>query len=203
MRKRYLIVDTFAGGGGASRGIAAALGLLWASPDCRHFSRAKGGKPVKKNIRSLAWVVIRWAAESRPNLVHLNHGEKQWSGVDDPMRTVTTGNHAFLVYSFLSKYFGTSIGVEVDAPLPTATGKDRFGLVTVTIDGETYVVVDIGMRMLTPRELARAQGFPDSYILTGTKTSQTHKIGNSVSPPVAEALVRANCLATEGAAHAR
>lgn len=126
------------------------------------------------------------------NLVHLNRNTDP-SGIDEPMNTVTSGgNHAFLVYSFLSKYFGTAIGVEVDAPLPTATGKDRFGLVTVTIAGETFVVVDIGMRMLSPRELARAQGFPDSYILTGTKTSQTHKIGNSVSPPVAEAIVRAN-----------
>lgn len=50
----------------------------------------------------------------------------------------------------------------------------------------------IGMRMLSPRELARAQGFPDSYILTGTKMSQVHKIGNSVSPPVARAIVEAN-----------
>lgn len=126
------------------------------------------------------------------NLVHLNHGEKQWSGVDDPMRTVTTGNHAALVYSFLVKYFGTAIGCEVDEPLHTVTGKARFGLVTVMIDGEPYAIVDIGMRMLKPRELARAQGFPDDYILTGTATNQVDRIGNSVCPPVARALVKAN-----------
>lgn len=60
------------------------------------------------------------------------------------------------------------------------------------------IVWDIGMRMLTPRELARAQGFPDSYDITAggrlTETAQRHKIGNSVSPPAAEAVARANCV---------
>lgn len=128
------------------------------------------------------------------NLVHLNHGAKQWSGVDEHARTITSaGTHAALVYSFLVKYFGTAIGANLLDPVPTATGKDRFGLVTVTINGEPYVIVDIGMRMLTPRELARAQGFPDTYVLTGTKTSQVARIGNSVCPQVAAAIVRANC----------
>jgi len=115
-------------------------------------------------------------------------------GADEPMRTVTTGNHAALVYSFLVKYFGTAIGASLHEPSPTATGKDRFGLVTVQVNGEPYVIVDIGMRMLTPRELARAQGFPDTYLLTGTKTSQVARIGNSVCPHVAAAIVRANCV---------
>lgn len=96
------------------------------------------------------------------------------------------------VYAFLTKYFGTSIGQPVTEPIGTATTKDRYGVVTVTIDGEEFAIVDIGMRMLTPRELARAQGFPDSYILTGSKTSQVARIGNSVCPQVAEALVAAN-----------
>lgn len=129
------------------------------------------------------------------NLVHLNHGEKQWNGMDEPMRTVTTGNHAALVYSFLVKYFGTAIGAHLLEPAPTVTTKDRFSLVTVTIEGELYVIADIGMRMLTPRELARAQGFPDTYILwPKSKTKQTAFIGNSVSPYAAAAMVRANCL---------
>lgn len=126
------------------------------------------------------------------NLVHLNHGEKQWSGTDEPLRTLTTGNHAALVYSFLVRYFGTAIGQHLTDPLLTITGKDRFGLVTVAIDGQPYVIVDIGMRMLTPRELARAQGFPDTYVLTGTKTNQVARIGNSVCPQMAAAIVRAN-----------
>ncbi|WP_336810918.1 DNA cytosine methyltransferase [Bosea sp. MMO-172] len=61
-----------------------------------------------------------------------------------------------------------------------------------------FIVWDIGMRMLVPRELARAQGMPDSYDITArgrlTETAQRHKIGNSVSPPPAEALAFANCV---------
>jgi DNA (cytosine-5)-methyltransferase 1 len=127
------------------------------------------------------------------NTIRMNHGQKQWNGCDEPLPTVTTGNHAALVYSFLTKYFGTGVGCEIEAPAPTVTGKDRFGLVTVTVNGEPYVIVDIGMRMLRPRELARAQGFPESYVLTGTNTNQVERIGNSVCPDVAAAIAAANC----------
>lgn len=96
------------------------------------------------------------------------------------------------MYSFLQKY-NSSGGQwqEAGEPLHTVLSKDRFGLVTVTINGEEFVITDIGMRMLKPRELARAQGFPDSYKLIGTATQQVARVGNSVSPPVAEAVVRA------------
>lgn len=125
------------------------------------------------------------------NLIHMNHGDKQWSGCDDPMRTLTaSGNHAALVYSFLTRFFGQR--QELDSPAPTANSCNKTGLVTVCIDGELFVMTDIGMRMLTPRELARAQGFPDTYMLTGTKTSQVARIGNSVCPHVAAAIVKAN-----------
>lgn len=127
------------------------------------------------------------------NLVHMHHGGGQHTAAGDPLPTVTgQGNHAGLVYSFLVKYFGQGVGVTVDSPCPTATAKDRFGLVLVHIDGEPYVIVDIGMRMLEPEELARAQGFPDDYVLTGTKTNKVARIGNSVSPPPARAIVAAN-----------
>ena len=69
----------------------------------------------------------------------------------------------------------------------------------MTVQGAEYAIVDIGMRMLTPRELFRAQGFPEDYIIDTemdgaplTKTAQIRLCGNSVCPPVAEALVRAN-----------
>jgi DNA (cytosine-5)-methyltransferase 1 len=101
-------------------------------------------------------------------------------------------DHSAKVYAFLTKYFGTAIGQHIAEPLHTVTAKDRFGLVTVSVGGEPYVVVDIGMRMLTPRELARAQGFPETYLLTGSKTSQVARIGNSVCPHVAKALVESN-----------
>ncbi|MCW8129607.1 MAG: DNA cytosine methyltransferase [Planctomycetota bacterium] len=121
-------------------------------------------------------------------LVHMNHGEKQWS---DPLRTVRADgrNHA-AVMAFLVKYYGTATGQDLRAPLDTATSRARFGL--VMIYGEPWMIVDIGMRMLTPRELARCQGFPDSYLLTGTATNQVARIGNSVPPIMPCALLRAN-----------
>lgn len=81
--------------------------------------------------------------------------------------------------------------------LHTVTTKDRFGLVTV--QGEDYLIADIGMRMLQPRELYRAQGFPEGYVIDRgadgralSKSAQVRMCGNSVSPPVACALVIAN-----------
>ncbi|WP_423606179.1 DNA cytosine methyltransferase [Sphingomonas sp. MS122] len=115
--------------------------------------------------------------------------------------------------AFLIKYYGTDGESEiaqiqpVDRPIDTVTTKARFAVVTVTIDAVTYVIVDIGLRMLKPRELARAQGFPDDYILDPvvrkflrgkwverrlTIAEQISAIGNSVCPPVARALVAAN-----------
>lgn len=184
---------TTAGGGGKTSVIAATLGQsgLVSAFIAKHF-----GGMVGVEVDTPLPTTTGKGCQNQlvaANLIHLNHGAKQWSGCDDPMRTVTTGNHAALVYSFLVKYFGTAIGANLLEPAPTATGKDRFGLVTVTINGEPYVIVDIGMRMLTPRELARAQGFPDTYELTGTKTSQVARIGNSVCPHVASAIVGANC----------
>jgi DNA (cytosine-5)-methyltransferase 1 len=107
------------------------------------------------------------------------------------------GTHLAEVRAFLVKYYGTAVGQKVDEPLHTATAKARLGLVTV--HGEDYQIVDIGMRMLQPRELYRAQGFPDGYNIEPaykgkrlTKTAQVRMCGNSVCPPIARALVEAN-----------
>lgn len=127
------------------------------------------------------------------SLIRMNHGDKQWASVDEPMRTVLAGaNHSALVYAFLSKYFGTAIGANLNDPSPTSTTKHRLGLVEVNVNGEPHFIADIGMRMLEPRELARAQGFPDDYLLPGPKYQQVAAIGNSVCPPIAEAIVKAN-----------
>ena len=82
-------------------------------------------------------------------------------------------------------------------PMGTITTKDRLALVTVTIKGQPFVIVDIGLRMLTPRELYNAQGFPASYIIDHghdgrrfSKTKQVLFVGNSVSPPPMAALCR-------------
>ncbi|MCJ8008924.1 DNA cytosine methyltransferase [Lederbergia wuyishanensis] len=411
---REIIVDNFAGGGGASTGIEMAtglnvdiainhdpaaiamhkanhpdtehylesvwdvdprevvkgrkVGLCWFSPDCTHFSKAKGGKPKKKEIRGLAWVAVRWAATVRPRVIILEnveefktwgpllenghpdpnkkgktfkafvnalkrqgyqvkfkelracdygapttrkrffmiarcdgkpiiwpkatHGEPDevnvqlglkkpyrtageiidWSipvpsifgrkkplaentmirigrgigkfvledepfVVDDaayflihyythqgdevrgsslrePISTIPTANRFGLVkatltenitlnnetekvYAFLTKFYGSDIGQSLNGPLHTITTKDRFGLVTVK--GSYKGISDIGLRMLQPRELFNAQGFPTDYIIdkdfegkSYPKTSQVARVGNSVPPPFAKSLVKAN-----------
>lgn len=411
-----LVVDNFAGGGGASSGIEQAIGrpvdiainhdpeavamhqanhpqtrhlcesvwdvdprevcdgrpvgLAWFSPDCKHFSKAKGGKPVEKKIRGLAWVAVRWAATVQPRIIclenveefttwgpltqdgrpcprhkgrefrtfvnalqrlgyavewrelracdygaptsrkrlflvarrdgqpivwptpthgpgrpqpwrtaaqcidwslpcpsifnrprpladatlrrvaegvrrfvieaaepfivrigHTGHGDagkvrsvheplstitskaehclvsaflaKHYTGVVGsdlrmPIGTVTSVDHHSLVAAFLVKFYGSGgQWAGLDEPMHTLPTKDRMGLVTVA--GEQYRIVDIGLRMLQPRELARAQGFGERYLLDARhlgrplpKHAQVRMIGNSVCPPMAEALVRAN-----------
>lgn len=394
-----LIVDNFAGGGGASTGIELAtgrsvdiainhdpaaiamhrtnhpttkhycenvwdvdpveacagrpVGLAWFSPDCKHFSKAKGGKPVEKAIRGLAWVAIRWVKLVRPRVIILENVEEfttwgplignrpdptrkgqtfrrfvhalkrygyrvEWNelracdygaptirkrffliarcdglpivwsepthgdpstlfvasgilhpwrtaaeiidwtipcpsiydrkkplcentmrriarglrkfvlehpqpyivddhiapfliqyhteqsgkevrgqAVDKPLMTADSSNRYGLVTALLIKYYGQGEGQSLREPLHTITTKDRFGIVTVC--GELYQITDIGMRMLTPRELFRAQGFPESYIIdrdadgrSYPKSAQVARCGNAVPPPFAEALVRAN-----------
>ena len=110
---------------------------------------------------------------------------------------------AKLLFSDLTVDEATALHVERDgqrltAPLRTVPTHDRFGLVTV--HGRPYRIVDIGLRMLSPRELFNAQGFPAGYQicddpaqgLSLTKAEQVRMCGNSVSPPVAAALVAAN-----------
>lgn len=126
------------------------------------------------------------------NLVHFNHGEKQWNSLEEPMRTVCTGGNHAAVVAFLAKYNRTGVGALPNEPLRTVTNQDRFAVVQAAIDGMYYAIADIGMRMLVPRELARAQGFPDSYVLRGPKSLQVRMIGNSVSPVMGKVLVAAN-----------
>ncbi len=104
------------------------------------------------------------------------------------------------VAAFLMRYYGEG-GQWSDPrdPMATITTKDRLALVTVTLYGTPYVIVDIGLRMLVPRELYRAQGFPDGYCIDHghdgrafSKAAQVRMCGNSVSPPPAAALIRLN-----------
>ena len=329
------------------------VGLAWFSPDCKHFSKAKGGKPVEKAIRGLAWVAIRWAKLVRPRVIILENVEEfttwgplldnrpdptrkgqtfrrfvhalkrygyrvEWNelracdygaptirkrffliarcdglpivwpepthgdpstlfvasgilhpwrtaaeiidwtipcpsiyarkkplcentmrriarglrkfvlehpqpyivddhiapfliqyhteqsgkevrgqAVDKPLMTADSSNRYGLVTALLIKYYGQGEGQSLREPLHTITAKDRFGLVIVR--GEPYQIIDIGLRMLTPRELFRAQGFPEDYIIDRDadgkhypKSAQVARCGNAVPPPFAEALVRAN-----------
>ena len=132
---------------------------------------------------------------------------KHYTGVvgaslTDPMPTVTSVDHNSLVTAFLQAYYGTLQDPTLADPLHTITTKDRYGLVIV--HGLPYYIADIGMRMLQPRELYRAQGFPEDYridITYGgkplTKTAQVRMCGNSVCPPLAAAVVAANYRAME------
>ena len=406
---RELIVDSFAGGGGASTGIEWALGrspdiainhspeaiamhqlnhpdtrhfcenvwkvdpvaatnghpvgLAWFSPDCTHFSKAKGGKPRSQKIRGLAWVVYHWAKAVRPRVICLENVEEfadwgplledgkpcpirrgmtfrrwwrqlenlgydvdarelracdygaptsrkrlfviarcdgqpiqwpepthgygrlpyltagdciDWSipcpsiferkkpladatlrrvaagvmkyvvnarqpylvvsidhqssgaaaatrGADEPISTITSKARHALVSAFLAKHYTGVVGQDLRQPLGTITAKDhhslvqaflvayygnerdgrnlrepmgtvvskdRFGLVTV--QGQPHYIADIGLRMLAPKELFKAQGFGDDIKLIGTATSQVRLCCNSVAPQLAAAIVTAN-----------
>lgn len=168
-----LIIDNFAGGGGASTGIELALG--------RRVDIAINHDPE----------AVAMHTANHPETKH--YCESVWE--IDP-REVTQGRPVGLVW-----HYGSDQDPRLDDPLHTVTTKDRYGLVTVA--GEEYAIADIGLRMLAPRELFKAQGFPDSYItewgidpkgqrISLTKSAQVRMCGNSVCPPVAAALVRAN-----------
>ena len=116
----------------------------------------------------------------------------------EPLHTITTSDRHFgEVRAFLIKYYGQGTGQDIKEPLDTVTARDRFGL--VTIEGVDYQIVDIGLRMLEPRELYGCQGFPDDYIIdhdytgkTYPRSEQVRRCGNAVCPPIPAALVRAN-----------
>lgn len=125
---------------------------------------------------------------------------KSGTGQDirEPLHTITTSaGHFGEVRAFLIKYYGEGTGQDIKEPLDTITSKDRFGL--VTIEGVEYQIVDIGLRMLEPKELYGCQGFPDDYIIdhdfegkTYSRTEQVKRCGNAVPPPFAQAIVKAN-----------
>lgn len=140
--------------------------------------------------------------------------ENRAADLSSPLRTITTENRhglvsatlsqadldgALRVAAFLVNYYGNGDARDLTAPLDTITTKDRLALVTVWIKGEPWVIVDIKLRMLSPRELYRAQGFPDEYVIDRghdghpmTKAEQVHMCGNSVSPPPMAAIAQAN-----------
>lgn len=203
-----IIVDNFAGGGGASTGIELAsgrivdiainhdpaailmhqtnhphtehiqasvwdvdpaevcrgrpVGLAWFSPDCKHFSKAKGAALVDRNIRGLAWIVLRWAGTVRPRVIILENVEEfqTWGPVRKgrPIRSKSCRTFR----QWLSQL--KALGYEVEF-----------------------------------RELYAAMGFPPDYIIdrdyTGKpypKTQQVARCGNAVCPPMAKAVVKAN-----------
>ena len=152
-----------------------------------------------KDMKNPLPTVTAWDHNSvvTANLIQMNN---HCDGRDmrDPIPTITAGDgHFGEVRAFLIKYYGQGTGQDIKAPLDTVTAQDRFGL--VTINGVDYQIVDIGLRMLEPRELYGCQGFPDDYIIdhdytgkTYPRSEQVRRCGNAVCPPIPEALVHAN-----------
>ncbi|RBO52640.1 DNA methyltransferase [Rhodovulum sp. BSW8] len=180
-----------------------------------------------------------------PHLLSLKGTARRAIAIDAPHPTVlASGSHQTPVAAWFAKYYGTGDGARMDEPCHTVTVKDRMGhmqadlaappfaeeheararevaeflrahgawdggaFVTLEIDGQNFVVIDIGMRMLSPRELFNAQGFPSDYVIEGVwdgfdsdeptfrpfpKDVQISCCGNSVCPPVAAAIIAANC----------
>lgn len=131
------------------------------------------------------------------NLIQMNN-HCDGRDVREPIPTITAGDgHFGEVRAFLIKYYGQGTGQDIKDPLDTVTAQDRFGLVTIA--GVDYQIVDIGLRMLEPRELYGCQGFPDDYIIdhdyTGKeypRSEQVRRCGNAVCPPIPAALVKSN-----------
>lgn len=220
---------------------SAAECIDWSLPCPSIFGRKRPLAPA--TCRRIAAGIVRFVLQGKPFLIQTGYGERRGQSprvldLDQPLGTVVAGGakHA-LVAAFLQQNFTGMVGKPLTVPVPTITARDhhslvtaslhgdrapqvaaflttyyvaggtansldapmpavvtraRHGLVTVEIDGVDYAIADIGLRMLEPRELARAQGFPDSYVLRGSKAQQIARIGNSVVPQVAAALVRAN-----------
>lgn len=222
-------VPTITSGAGAARpaGAAHALGVSAATLVTlrRNMVGADARTPLatvaaqaEHHALSTAFMVQAAHGEGRPG------GVQRWGSgskdARDPVGTVTAsgnGGHAVAeaelaelspehqegalrVAAFLIKYYGTGANVpSLTDPADTITTKDRLALVTVVIKGTPYVIVDIGLRMLKPHELYRAQGFPVGYIIDRTAngtplttSAAVRMVGNSVSPPPLRALAEAN-----------
>lgn len=185
-----------AGGQQARPGTGNAMGIVTA-----HIQRDMGASVGHAADVPLGTVTAGGGGKSAlvtSNMIKLR-GTSTAAGTNEPLGTVSAGGqHHAEVRSFLLPYYGASETHSLTDPLNTVTSRDRFGL--VTIQGQDYQIVDIGLRMLQPRELFRAQGFPDDYIIGDdpaqglklTKSAQVRMCGNSVCPPMAKALILAN-----------
>lgn len=185
---------------------AGSQGGMVAAFLARHYGGPNGNQNAGGSIEAPLHAITTQDHHAlvSSHILKLKGTSRDGQAVDEPLHTVqASGQHYGEVRAFLTKFYGNEKdGHSLRHPIGTVTTKDRFGLVTV--HGEPYAIVDIGMRMLTPRELFRAQGFPDSYVIDPefdgepmTKTSQVRMAGNSVCPPVAQALVRANVVDQE------
>lgn len=209
-------MPTITSGAGAARpaGCAHALGMVTA-----FLEQANGGfyDGDGRDARDPMSTITNTGSQQRLVTAHLAHLRGNCDGRDvaEPLRTLSAGGEhhgvvectlspeaeagALRVAAFITTYYGNGQEMDPRDPMATITTRDRLALVTVTIKGTPYVIVDIGLRMLQPAELYAAQGFPTDYIISHghdgrafSKSAQVRMVGNSVSPPPARALIAAN-----------
>ncbi|HDT6091307.1 TPA: DNA cytosine methyltransferase [Raoultella ornithinolytica] len=180
-----------AGGGGKSQLVSAFL--------AKHYGGNYTGPGVGLDEPAHSVTTVDHHAVVASHLVKLRGTCRDGQRADEPMPTITAGGqHVGEVKTTLAvEDYDEERAKQVLAFLREYCGEDSTGL--VDIDGVTFRIVDIGMRMLQPRELYRAQGFPEWYIIDRdyrgvkyAKDKQVARCGNAVPPPFAEALVRAN-----------
>jgi len=166
------------------------------------------GLPARDPVSTIAATgsqqgVVMAEMQACAGILSLHGADRRMSGPMDPVPSIAAGGgHVAEVRAFLTKYYSQGqTSQSVRDPLHSATAKARFGLVTV--HGHDWQLVDIGMRMFTPRELYRAQGFPDDYIIDHgideegrriplTKTLQVDFCGNAVPPEMAADIIWLN-----------
>ena len=212
-------VPTITSGAGAARPAGAAHALGVSAATLVTLRNNMAGADPQEPLSTIA-AQGEHHALATAFLEQANGGFYEGGGRDarDPVSTITASGSqqqlvtadlaqlspehqegALRVAAFLVKYYGSGIAVDPRDPLDTVTTKDRLALVTVVIKGTPYVIVDIGLRMLKPHELYRAQGFPPGYIIDRTAngtplttSAAVRMVGNSVSPPPLRALAEAN-----------
>lgn len=212
-------VPTITSGAGATRPAGGAHAMA----ACAAFLEQANGGPRNESLSGHAAdepVSTIASTGSQQRLVTASlctlRGENTGAAATDPLRTVSAGgeHHAVVEYDLSPEHEAGALRVaaflimhystggqhsSLWASLPTITSRDRLALVTVWVKGHPYVIVDIRLRMLTPRELFTAQGFPADYIIDRTAdgrklsiSKQVALVGNSVSPPPMFALIDAN-----------
>lgn len=154
------------------------------------FYKSGKGQSLKEPIHTITTSPGHFGVVS---VLSVGWKELQNAGIDEE-----TAQRCTWVSQFIMEYYGCGVGQELNSPLRTIVTKDRFALITVL--GDEYVILDIFLRMLTPEELKRGQGFPEDYIIDRDINwkpypikEQVARIGNSVVPIMAQKLVEANC----------